>query len=72
MEMLILIRKKCAKTAMTIHGNKCFKDKRAINYMKNDLLGALYLSPNALFSGRMFSPLLDILKASFQQFQEWQ
>jgi hypothetical protein len=40
--------------------------------MKNDLLGALYLSPNALFSGRMFSPLLDILKASFQQFQEWQ
>ena len=28
----------------------------------------LYLSPNALFSGRIYSPLLDILKASFQQF----
>jgi hypothetical protein len=28
----------------------------------------LYLSPNALFSGRIFYPLLDILKASFQQF----
>jgi len=28
----------------------------------------LDLSPNALFSGRIYSPLLDILTSSFQQF----
>ena len=68
MEMLILIKNMCVYTATTNHnhGNYSFKDKRAINYMKNNL-PVICRHIYTLLSGRVFSPLLDILIASFQQ-----
>ena len=45
--------------------NSVLKIKEKLITCKNNLPMTLYLSPNDLFS-----PLLDILKASFQQFSE--
>ena len=60
MEMLILIKKRCVYAATTIQSNLCFKDKRTCK-----IIYLLF----ALFSGRMFSPLLDIKKRHLSNFK---
>ena len=59
---MILLIKKCVFTQQLFMVNSVLKIKEKFITCKNNLPMTLYLSLNDLFS-----PLLDILKASFQQ-----
>ena len=71
MEMIILIKKGVFTQQQLFMVISVLKIKGKLITCKIIYLLALaitlYLSPNAFFSGRIYSPLLDILKTSFQQ-----